>query len=339
MPRAPEFWHRPGPLPRLLAPAAAVYGWVAGARMERPPRHHPPVPVIAVGNFIAGGAGKTPTTLALARLLRAEGRVPAIVLRGYGGAVRDVHEVRPGDDPAHVGDEALEAVAAAIAVVAPDRARGVARAAALGADVVLFDDGFQNGRVARVASVVAVDAGYGVGNGRVHPAGPLRVPLVRQMARADLIVAIADPAGANRAADVLALAARHGVPVVLARLQPVGADRFRDRRVVGFAGIGRPDKFRDTLVAAGAEVVAFEAFADHHVLTSAEAARLIARAHASEARLVTTAKDMARLSSARDPAGKTLRGSAEVLSVDLVFEDVEPIRRLLLERLAGFQPR
>lgn len=333
MPRAPEFWHHDGLLPRLLAPAGALYGAVSARRMRRPPTVTPDAPVIAVGNLVAGGAGKTPTTLALAHLLHACHETPAIVMRGYGGSTIGPHRVDAADTAALVGDEALLAAAAAPTVVARDRAAGTALAVEAGATVVLFDDGFQNPTVAKRLSVLVVDAGYGIGNGRVIPAGPLRAPLDAQMPFADAVVMIRDAAGADHGAEVRARAAVLGRPVFEASLKPVDAQRFSGWPVVAYAGIGRPEKVADTLKALGAEVRAFVAFPDHHVYREEDATRLIELARQHGAQLVTTAKDWVRLGQPETGALAALKAASDRLDVALVFERVLDVTIFLTRRL------
>lgn len=333
MPRAPAFWRTDGTLPRLLAPAASLYGAISGGRMRRPPSVEPPVPVVAIGNLVAGGAGKTPTTLALAGLLRACHETPAIVMRGYGGSARRTHRVAPDDPASLVGDEALLAAAVAPTVVARDRAAGAALAAESGASVVLFDDGFQNPRVAKRLSLVVVDAGYGIGNGRVHPAGPLRAPFDVQMARADAVVLIRDPAGADHADGVRARAAALRRPVFEASLKPVDAQRFAGWPVVAFAGIGRPDKVRATLQGLGAEIRAFADFPDHHVYSEDDARRLLDLAERHGAQLVTTAKDWVRLGRPETEALIALKAASDRLDVALVFDRVVDVTIFLTRGL------
>jgi tetraacyldisaccharide 4'-kinase len=179
--------------------------------------------VVCVGNLVAGGAGKTPVAIDLAQRLGA-----AVVTRGYGGSLAG--PVRVVDQGfTQVGDEALLLARVAPTWVARDRAAGVRAAVAAGATAVVLDDGFQNPSVAKDLSLVVVD---GFGNGRVMPAGPLREPVRRGLERADAIVLMHGPAEP----------ARHGDrPVLRARIEPVNGGAFSGRRLVAFAGIGRPE--------------------------------------------------------------------------------------------------
>ena len=106
--RAPRFWWQPSPSlqAHLLRPAGLLYGSVAARRMRRR-GEQAELPVICIGNFTAGGAGKTPTALAVARMLDAAGESPAFLSRGYGGRLRGPVQVRPQHTAADVGDEPL----------------------------------------------------------------------------------------------------------------------------------------------------------------------------------------------------------------------------------------
>src|SRR4051794_25897925 len=187
--RAPEFWHEPpGLAAGLLAPAGAAWDLAARLRRAAARPYRAPLPVLCVGNLVAGGSGKTPVALSLARLFTDRGIAVHVVTRGYRGKLRGPVQVDPArHDADAVGDEALLLAAVAPCWVAKDRAPGIAAAVKAGAQAILLDDGFQNPSVAKDLSLVVVDAEYGFGNGRVMPAGPLREP----------VAAGAAPAGAG----------------------------------------------------------------------------------------------------------------------------------------------
>jgi len=290
------------------------------------------VPVICVGNFVVGGAGKTPTALALADLVRRLGLSPGFLTRGYGATIRAAHRVDAARDTAAlVGDEPLLLAEAAPVVVAPHRPDGVAPLLAAGADCIIMDDGFQNPSLAKDFSLVVVDGGAGIGNGRVMPAGPLRAPLPAQMPRADAVLVIGEGAGGDALAR---LAAEAGKPVLRGRLRPVsGPDGGSGTRVLAFSGIGRPEKFLASLREAGFDVAATEAFPDHHPYGEADAERLVARAEAEGLALVTTAKDHVRLKGIGGAKGR-LADRTIVLRVRLVFDDEPMLERLIREAVA-----
>jgi tetraacyldisaccharide 4'-kinase len=312
--RAPAFWAKDGLLPVLLTPLSWV--WRLGGRFRDARRIDSGVPVIAIGNLVAGGAGKTPLAIAVAQRLISRGRTPHIITRGHGGTTSGPLRVDPAvHDAATVGDEPLLLAAVAPTWVARDRAAGAAAAIAAGADVLVLDDAHQNHALAKALSLLAVDAGYGFGNGRVIPAGPLREPVAAGLARTDAAVLIGDGT-----VDL------GGMPALRGTLQPRDT-ALAGRRVLAFAGIGRPEKFFATLRELGCDIAETHPFADHHPYTAAEIERLLARAAALDATPVTTAKDHVRLP-------PPLRAAAAVLSVDLVLADMSALDALLDQVLA-----
>jgi tetraacyldisaccharide 4'-kinase len=333
----PAFWWRaPGWQTACLAPVASAYGAAARRRLERGERAEAGVPVLCVGNFTIGGGGKTPTAMALAEAARAEGRRPGFVSRGHGGAARAPTLVDPRHHHAGtVGDEPMLLSAHAPTAVAVDRKRAAALLVANGVDFLIMDDGFQSARLATDFALIAVDAGRGLGNARVVPAGPLRAPLADQIRHADALLVI----GRGSAGDAaIRLTARGNRPVFEARLAPREPERFRGRRVFAFAGIADPEKFYRSLREAGAELAGTRDFPDHHRF-SAEEMRDLAEAGAQAgAALATTAKDWTRLEAAGE-AARPFRDQVAVFSVDLVFEPVSLGRRFVRETVAAFKTR
>jgi tetraacyldisaccharide 4'-kinase len=286
--RAPEWWRRRGLRSTLLLPASFLFDLAGVARRSWSQSERAPLPVICIGNLTVGGAGKTPVALGLFERLRERGIAAHFVTRGYRGQLAGPVRVEIGrHDHVAVGDEALLLAAAGPTWVSRRRIAGARSAAAAGAAAVILDDGLQNPGIIKDLSLVVVDAGYGFGNKRVLPAGPLRETLRRGAARADGIVLVGQ--------EELDLSS-FDRPVFRASLvSHDGPERWKGHRVLAFAGIGRPAKFFETLRSSGAEIVEARAFPDHHVFTIAERTQLAARARALSATLVTTAKDFVRL--------------------------------------------
>ena len=315
---APAFWSGPpGLCSTVLVPAAWVAAAITRRRIARP-GWRAPVPVLCCGNLTVGGAGKT--TLALDLLLRLTARGVAVhaLSRGYRGSARSVLRVDPArHDAAMVGDEPLLLAAVAPTWVGTDRAASARAAIAAGARCLVMDDGMQNPTLIRDCTLMVIDGAAGFGNGCVLPAGPLREPAAAGAARAQAAILIG-PDQRNVAA-LLPTA----LPVLRAGLaMSIQAEALRGRRLVAFAGIGRPGKFFASLRGAGLELCAEHAFADHHRYRPAELARLRAQALAAGASLVTTPKDAVRLPAA-------LREEIIVLGVDLRWADPSEIERLL----------
>src|SRR6516162_909935 len=266
---APVFWREPpGFLASLLSPVGAVYDTAGRLRRTMSRSYRATVPVVCVGNLVAGGAGKTPVALSLASWLVERGIPVHVVTRGYGGRLPGPVRVDPDrHDARAVGDEAVLLATRAPCWVARDRAAGVRAAVVDGAGAILLDDGLQNPTVAKTLGLIVVDGGYGFGNRRVIPAGPLRENLRRGLARADAVVLVASE-GEGWVGVALRLGS--GLPVINAVLAPVNGERLSGMRLSAFAGIGRPEKFFATLRALGAELVSTPAFPDHHPFRIAE---------------------------------------------------------------------
>jgi tetraacyldisaccharide 4'-kinase len=172
--------------------------------------------------------------------------------------------------------------------VARDRPQGARAAVESGAQAILMDDGFQNPSLAKNWSLLVVDGAYGLGNGRVFPAGPLREDATRGFARADAVVMMGE--------DETGLAARlSGKSVLRANLVPAQHAKIQGRKFIAFAGIGQPGKFFRSVEAAGAQILTRHEFADHHRYSETELRALMMRSRASGSPLLTTEKDWVRL--------------------------------------------
>jgi len=320
--RAPEFWYGDSVLARLLAPFGWLYSLAGALRWRLARRARAPVPVIVVGNAVAGGAGKTPVAIAVARNLAARGVAVHLLARGYGGRLHGPTRVDPGLGVRDVGDEALLLARVAPTWIARDRRAGVTAAVASGAAAVVLDDGLQDPSLAWDLALLVVDGGQGFGNGWVIPAGPLREPAARALARADAIVLVGpDDAGLGRRLAVK--------PVLSGALEPtIELFELADRPVLAFAGIGRPAKFFAMLRRLGLDVAATASFADHHVYDEDEVMRLVERAARLGARPVTTEKDAVRL-----PADANLM--VRTVPVAFVWDDTAALDRLLAPILAA----
>ena len=316
--RAPEFWAEDGLGARLLDPLGRLYGQAGRLRRRCTTPRRAPLPTICVGNLTVGGAGKTPVAIALAVRLLAAGERPHLVTRGYGGRARGPLRVAPERHDARlVGDEALLLAAVAPTWLARDRLAGAQAAAGAGASLVILDDGFQNPSLAPDLALVVIDGSYGFGNRRLVPAGPLRELVADGLRRADAAIRL----GADAAQVEESLPA--ALPRLEAELRPAAdAPDLAGRRVLAFAGIGRPVKLFTTVREAGAELVEGVAFPDHHRYRRAEVEPLLARARQAGALCVTTAKDAVRL-----PAD--LRVRVAVMPVAVAWRDPAALDRLL----------
>lgn len=319
--KAPGFWwdRAPGLAARMLLPFGMLYGALTARRMARPGAKAS-VPVICIGNFTAGGAGKTPTALSLAEALIRSGESPVFLTRGYGGREKGPLRVDPArHDAAQVGDEPLLLARIAPTIVARDRIAGAAMAAAAGASVIIMDDGLQNPALHKDFSLGVMDGGAGFGNGLCVPAGPLRAPIEAQAARVDALLVIGMGHGITEA---LAVGKAAGKPVHRGNfaVDEALADRLGGARVLAFAGIGRPQKFFETLIGLYAKIEGAYPFADHHAYTDDEAAMLLKAAQDRNLTPVTTEKDLVRLTGS--PPRAALAAAAIAVPIRLPLPDL-----------------
>jgi len=263
-------WYGQGRAPWWCWPLALLYGAVA--RLRRSGYRHGwlrsgklPVPVIVVGNLTAGGTGKTPLTIALVDALRARGRRPGVVSRGYGGDQREPLLRGDAPDPARVGDEPCLIHASGVPVaVGRDRPAAARLLLDAGCDVIVADDGLQHYRLARDVEICVIDGVRRFGNGRLLPLGPLREPMARLRA-VDFRICN----GGTAAPGEVPMWLEGGTVRALsdAREQPLA--NLAGQRVHAVAGIGNPRRFFDSLAAQGLDIIEHP-FADHHAFTSAD---------------------------------------------------------------------
>jgi tetraacyldisaccharide 4'-kinase len=318
--KAPDFWSRPNAsLGKLLSPLGCAYRLAGTFNKSFVKPAHVHGKILCVGNLVAGGTGKTPVALAVAACLQHDDW--AFLTRGYGGRLAGpVHVAPKFHTPADVGDEALLLARAGPTWVARDRAAGALAAIEGGANLIIMDDGFQNPSLQKDISFVVIDGETGFGNGQLIPAGPLREPVATGLARADAVIIVG-----NDRADI-AKTLPPSLPIFTGHILPE-TDRttWAGRRVVAFAGIGRPGKFFDTLTAMECDVIATHSFADHHPFTDAEIAHICVEAKALDAVPVTTEKDAVRLPDA-------FRDRIETLPVAFVWDDAVALTDFLTDR-------
>lgn len=315
---APPFWWKKGDWRAwLLAPASWIYGAVAGRAMRKAKRVAMPVAVLCVGNFTIGGAGKTPTVIALARAAKAKGLKPGVLSRGYGGSMDRTVVVEPDHHRAKdVGDEPLLIAREALTVISRKRIQGARLLVDSGVDLIIMDDGFQSARLQFDYALMVVDTRRGIGNGFMVPAGPVRAPTALQLTYSTALLKV----GRGDAADpFIRLAARSGKPVYEAEIRPVGTPDIDGHQVLAFAGIADPEKFFRTVEALGGVIAVKRPFGDHQHLSDDEISDILDTSAAEGLDIVTTAKDVVRLIGHHGRAEELLE-KARVIDVDMVFD-------------------
>ncbi|MBY0500768.1 MAG: tetraacyldisaccharide 4'-kinase [Alphaproteobacteria bacterium] len=316
--KAPAFWYQPkGILSTLLKPFGWLYG-IGGKLLRSKDGQRFPIPVISIGNIICGGAGKTPTALALAKLLQLRGHKVHFVTRGYGGSQVGPVEVDPmNHSPLDVGDEPLLLARQAPTWVAKERALGVQKAAEKGAQLIILDDGHQTTGLYKDVSFVVLDFSQGFGNGCVIPAGPLREDLSTGLKRTDALIGIGQ--GEISISRPLFKAKSIPQPLVLP-----------SNRVIAFCGLGFPQKFYKMLEDLETDLVATHSFPDHYIYKKEDLLGLQKMAKIHEGVLVTTRKDAIKIPTA-------WQISFYVLDINIEFEDPEGMYHLILEKASALR--
>jgi tetraacyldisaccharide 4'-kinase len=319
--KTPAFWYKSiGPRALALWPLTLAYRTGFKWRRSRAMPYYAKVPVICVGNVVAGGSGKTPMALAVAAFLRQQGHKPAFVTRGYGGRCVGPLRVNPLRHTAKdVGDEALLLARAAPVWIGRDRNAAIREAEKTMTHIIL-DDGLQNPTLAPDISFLVIDGETGLGNKFLLPAGPLREPLADVLERIEAVILI------GGRADMVPKLRKAGIPenkIVRARLKPKISPRFpREHTFFAFAGIAHPDKFYRTCRTAGLTLTGTMDFPDHHPFSKRELKALANKADHRSAQLLTTEKDWVRLP-------PSLREDVLTVPVVLEFEKTDLIKRLL----------
>lgn len=317
--KTPNFWYQPpGIFSTLLQPFAFIYGQGAkiAAYFKKP--QHFPIPILSVGNIVCGGAGKTPTAIALSQLLQEKGINVHFVTRGYGGQKTGPLQVDcASHQPSDVGDEPLLLAQHAPTWVAKNRPLGVQKAIENGAQLIILDDGHQTSSLYKNVSFVVVDSLQGFGNQCVLPAGPLRENL---------------DAGLNRTDALISIGQREingSKPFFKAQIIPQSID-WPSQRVIAFCGLGFPEKFYATLKSLGVDIMLMKSFPDHYTYTEEDLLILHDLAKEYQAILATTRKDLVKIP-------PSWQGYLHVLDINIHFEDSDGIYRFIMEKIPSLK--
>ena len=322
--KAPDFWTKDESfVSRLLKPLSSLYAFIGERRQKKAAPYKASAPVICVGNLVMGGAGKTPLAVSFAEFFKMNGKRPVFLTRGYGGGLSNVVVDLDKHTATDVGDEALLLARVAPTVVDADRRRGAKLAESIRADVIIMDDGFQNPQLEKDFAVAVFDGKYGIGNGCVFPSGPLRESLESGLKRAHACLFVgADETNLRERIEKIA----PDMPFFQTHIEQ-SLDviyRLEDKKLLAFAGIGRPEKFFDMLCDYGCRLEARIPFPDHYVYTPADMEKVLRRANELKAFAVTTEKDFVRIP-------KVYQSRIGVVPAhmiwDTTFEMMEALRR------------
>ena len=321
--KTPKYWQSNSLISKLLTPLGKIYGAVTQWRLKTVKPQKADVPVICIGNITAGGTGKTPVSLSIAKLLTTELFHPIFVTRGYGGKLQNVLVNNKKHSAHDVGDEPLLLSQQAPVVVNADRYAGAQLAIREGADVIIMDDGFQNPGLFKNLSFLVFDGHFGIGNGKIIPAGPLRETFADGIKRADALIILGK--------DIHNLAERTDLPVFFGHTEAAQTVVNRDN-VLAFAGIGHPQKFYHTLSQQGLNIVKTIDFPDHHYYTKDEIEKILEQAKQLHAEVYTTGKDFVKIPT-------LYHKSINVLDISVVWDKPEELLQFIKQKISVSQAK
>lgn len=309
-PKTPSFWRDRNAIAASLLPFSGLY--LAGHKIKtafaKPYRSA--LPVLCIGGVVVGGSGKTPALHAILKLFHDHKLFerPVILTRGYGGTLKGPTLVDPEYHKFEdAGDEALLHAYYAPTIICADRADGARLAEAMDADIILMDDGLQNGTLEKTMSILVAGD---MGNGFLLPAGPLREPLSDALKKCACVISTGGGINTDK-------------PIFKSKLQII-SEHDKSIPYYAFAGLGNPKKFKKTLEENGFKLNGFESFADHNPYKSADMERLLQRARG--AALITTEKDFVRIP-------ESYRDKIHVLAVAMMIENEDGLLNLLKTEL------
>lgn len=316
--KTPKYWNKKGLVSTILLPLGCLYALATSLRIRYIKSKKTSVPVICIGNLTAGGTGKTPVAISIASILQQHNYTPFFVSRGYGGRLKGLEVDNTKHSPEDVGDEPLLLSKQAKVVIDADRYNAASIAVNMGADIIVMDDGFQNPKLHKDLSFIVVDGGFGFGNERPIPSGPLRENLYKGLKRTDAVIIIGE--------DKFKIAEKfEKIPVFKALAKPV-IDNLQNQKIVAFAGIGRPKKFYDSLRSLKADIVDTIDFPDHHKYQEDELKKIINKAKNLDAKIYTTSKDFVKI-----PAN--LRTNFNVLDIKIAWKNEKEFEEFLINHI------
>ena len=254
-----------------------------------------PLPVVCIGNITLGGAGKTPTVIFLASYLKKNNINAHVVSRGYGGEYKNTVFVdRKRHNASDVGDEPLLISRHSKVWVSRKKRDGIFSAYKAGADLVLLDDGHQNFSIEKNLSILVFDAERSLINEKIFPMGNLRESPTSAINRADFLICIGKSDSRKKFKETFLR--HHSSKIIEGELRPYMIAKLKNRKLVAFCGIGRPEKFFSMLKRLNMQVIQEISFPDHHSYTEGQLTNILKIADKNNAIVVTTEKDYVKLS-------------------------------------------
>ena len=317
--KAPKFWYQKKDtyLSNSLYPFSLLFRFGTKIRNLISTKQSSPLPTICVGNIVVGGAGKTPVSLKIGKLLIEAGYKPHFISKGYAGLIKQSTLVESWHSATSVGDESILLSEVAPTWVGSDRVYSSKLAKKEGGDCVILDDGFQNPYIQKDFSIIVINEEQEFGNKKVMPSGPLRESITRGLSRTDLIIVIG-----TISQEIKTKIPSH-IPLIYASFAISNENKiFKGQKITAFAGIAYPEKFFNSLRKQGAEIVKEMIYPDHHIFDENDLLNLAGIANKTQSILFTTKKDYVRIP-------KSYRSLINTLEGEIAFEDEKSFLEIL----------
>jgi tetraacyldisaccharide 4'-kinase len=316
--KTPKFWTQKNVISIAFLPLSFLYfiGFYLVHFFTKPVKISKKV--ICVGNLIAGGSGKTPTALAIGKILYEIDKYFVYLSRGYMGDGSTFLMLRKEDNlkAERVGDEPMLLIEMAPTFIAEKRLFGAQQIDKMSKfETIVMDDGMQNNSLYRDFTIMVIDGKVGFGNGFLIPAGPMRETLKTGLKKTDLIVLIGD-------AEEKLLKKLPAEKIVKAKVVPINIDQFYGKKLIAFCGLAYPKKFFSFLDKQGLDVIDAQAFSDHYLYKNNDLEKLEKIAAEKNATLITTKKDWVKFS-------PSFQKKISFLDIELEFENKEFVKNKL----------
>lgn len=310
--KTPTFWTKKNPLSYALLPLSFIYFIAFSLIRIFSQKQKISKPVICIGNLTVGGSGKTPTAIAIGKILQEINVDFAFLSRGYGNdgskflRIKDLGEYKASQ----VGDEPLLLAEIATTFVAKDRFFAAKQIEAIkNIQAILLDDGMQNNSLHFDFMILVVDANLGFGNEFLLPSGPMREPLNSGLKKVDLVVIIGE-------ADAELCKKLSSKKIINAKIIPLNLEKFRGKKLIAFCGLAYPEKFFSFLKKNGLEILQSYKFYDHYFYKNNELENMLKIAEERGATLITTKKDWVKFP-------PLFQKKISYLDIELRFENKE----------------
>ena len=285
--RTPKFWQSINIVSILLYPLAMVYRMTSLLlyKLKTPKKFS--TKIICIGNAVAGGSGKTPSTIMLAKALKKKGYKVALVCKNYNANIKNPTQITRKHIPPDVVDESILLSKIADTFVAQNLIDVINFVDRKNYDFIITDDGLQNNRFYKDISILVINGNIGVGNNLCIPAGPLREPLESALTRSNYVFLIGED--------------KQNLKKLITKEKIITVDRKilkspeKKSNYIAFTGIAYPQNFFDTLKENLYKVIHKIPFPDHHIYSQKDITSLLNIASKEHAKLITTEKDYTKI--------------------------------------------